>query len=60
MSALTEDQIRSIAYDLLLIHNSEFEFDLVYEHDDAEQWSESEQSAILDAMYQANINISWD
>jgi hypothetical protein len=58
--ALNRAEIQAIAKELLTLHNDSYEYSLVYEHDDAEDWSDDEKRAILDAMYEATITISFD
>jgi hypothetical protein len=57
---MTETEIRAQAERLILEHNAEYEFCLVYEDEDLEGATEDEWRAVHDAMYRAQVEVTWD
>lgn len=56
---MTDDEIREHAERLIELHNDHYEFCLVYEDDELADASEEDQEKILDAMYEADVQVWW-
>ena len=56
---MTKDEIRAHAERLILEHNAEYEYCLVYEDEELEDATEDEMRAIHGAMYKARLGVAW-
>jgi hypothetical protein len=56
---MTQDEIRGHAARLILEHNAEYEFCLVYEDEELEDATEDEWRAIHATMYTAGLEVLW-
>jgi hypothetical protein len=57
---MTEEEIRAHAARLIAYHNDQYEFSLVYEDDELEEVSHEDQIAILDAIHDATVTVSFE
>lgn len=57
---MTEQEIQDAAEELILAHNDEYEFSLVYEADEFSEASEEDQKKIYAKMYAAKLTVIWD
>lgn len=59
---MTDEEAKKWAERFLRLHNSEFEFDLIYEDDDfTEEFpDDADWRKVRDFMYQAKLEVSWD
>jgi hypothetical protein len=56
---MDKQEIQEIAAELILLHNDQYEFSLVYEDERADKWTEDEQAQIFDAMIEATITVTF-
>ena len=57
---MNEQEIQDAAEELIIAHNDEYEFSLVYENDEFSEASEEDQKKIYAKMYAAKLAVSWD
>lgn len=56
---MNEAEVRAHAKRIIEAHNGEYEFCLVYEDDELDEATESDWRAIYDAMYAAQVTVTW-
>lgn len=59
-SALSEQEIQDAAEELILAHNEDYEFSLVYEDEEYSEVSEEDQEKIYRKMLAAKVTVIWD
>lgn len=57
---MNQSEVNEIARELILDHNRDYEYSLVYDHEDAAGWGEDNWIRIHDAMGSAVVSVSFD
>lgn len=57
--ALSDVEVRAHAARLIVEHNTEFEFCLVYEDEDLAEATQDDWKAVHAAMYAATVTVAW-